>query len=44
MVFILFFMIVMCPLMVILFYFVEESKTVGPFQPDEHSGDEPDEC
>ena len=42
--FVLFYLIVMCPLIAILWYFVAESSTVGPFRPDEDSADEHDEC
>lgn len=39
-----FFMIAMAPLMAILYFFVIEIRTAGPFRPDEHSGHEHDEC
>ena len=44
MVFILFFMIVMCPLTALLFFFIAEARTAGPFQPESRCDDGPDEC
>jgi len=43
MVYILFFMIVMCPLVVLLFFFIAEAKTAGPFRSESHCDGGPDE-
>lgn len=42
--FVIFYVIVMCPLIALLWFFIAEASTVGPFQPGADSGSEPDEC